>query len=113
MAFYNTQEEKGIIIVELSERRATVEIAKDFKNDFLALIENGNTKKIIVDFSKVEFVDSSFLGAIVSGLKKITSLKGDIKILSLQSPVRAMFELTRLYKVFEIFDNKEDALNSF
>jgi anti-sigma B factor antagonist len=113
MAQFTTSEEQGILIIDLSEKRATVETAKEFKADFLNLIENGNTKKIIVDFSKVEFVDSSFLGAIVSGLKKITALKGDIKILGLQPPVRAMFELTRLYKVFEIFDNKTDAIGSF
>ena len=70
-------------------------------------------KKLIINLTNVEFVDSSFLGAIVSGLKKVTAIKGDIKILGLQPPVRAMFELTRLYKVFEIFDNKQDVLNSF
>ena len=85
----------------------------DFKTYLFDLIKNNKETKVVIDLSNVEFADSSFLGAIVSGLKKITAVKGDIKIIGLQSPVRAMFELTRLYKVFEIFDNKDDVLNSY
>ena len=89
------------------------DVVKEFKELLFSTIDSNDTKKIILDLSDVEFVDSSFLGAVVSGLKKITAIKGDIKIYGLQPPVRAMFELTRLYKVFEIFDAKEDAVNSF
>ena len=79
----------------------------------MEIIEDQKKQKIIVDFSEVNFADSSFLGALVSGLKKATEIKGDIKLLGLQPSVRAMFQLTRLYKVFEIFDNKDDAFRSF
>jgi anti-anti-sigma factor len=113
MAYFIEREQENVIIIEITERRATLEISRDFKESFLRLIENGATKKIIVDFQHVEFVDSSFLGAIVSGLKRITGMKGDIKIINLCPPVRAMFELTRLYKVFEIFDDQTDAVNSY
>ncbi len=106
-------EEKGISIIEISLKRATAENVKEFKDFLFKLIDIDKKQKLIIDLSIVEFVDSSFLGAIVSGLKKVTAIKGDIKILGLQPPVRAMFELTRLYKVFEVFDNKQDVINSF
>jgi anti-sigma B factor antagonist len=110
---YEVTEENGVAIIKVNLKRATVDVVKDFKNFLFNLIDNEQKKKIILDLSNVEFVDSSFLGAVVSGLKKVTAIKGDIKVVELQAPVRAMFELTRLYKVFEIFDNKQDAINSF
>lgn len=110
---YETKEQNGVTFLSIYPKRATADIAKDFKAYLFSLIETDEKKKIIIDLSKVEFVDSSFLGAIVSGLKKVTGVKGDIKVLGLQPPVRAMFELTRLYKVFEIFDSREDAVLSF
>lgn len=110
---YEVTEENGVTVIKVNLKRATVDVVKDFKNFLFNLIDNDQKKKIILDLSNVEFVDSSFLGAVVSGLKKVTAIKGDIKVVELQAPVRAMFELTRLYKVFEIFDNKQDAINSF
>ncbi len=107
------EELSGVTLVRISIPRATADVSKEFKSVLFDLIDNKNIQKIIVDFNKVDFADSSFLGTLVSGLKKCSSNKGDIKILSLQPPVRAMFELTRLYKVFEIFDNELDALKSF
>lgn len=107
------EEVSGVNLVRISIPRATADVSKEFKSVLFDLIDNKNIQKIIVDFSKVDFADSSFLGTLVSGLKKCSANKGDIKILSLQPPVRAMFELTRLYKVFEIFDNEQDALKSF
>lgn len=110
---YSVSEINDVTLVSIGYKRATADIAKEFKTLLFDLIDNKNVQKMLVDMKEVEFADSSFLGAIVSGLKKITAVKGDIKILGLQPPVRAMFELTRLYKVFEIFDNRDDALKSF
>ncbi|CAN5510807.1 STAS domain-containing protein [soil metagenome] len=110
---YETKELNGVTFLSIYTKRATADIAKEFKTYLFSLIERDEKKKIIIDLTNVEFVDSSFLGAIVSGLKKVTGIKGDIKVLGLQPPVRAMFELTRLYKVFEIFDSRDDAVLSF
>lgn len=101
-----------VLVVKINEQRATVEISGKLKEDLLAKVEEGN-KNIIVDLSSSDFVDSSFLGALVAGLKKTTMKSGDLKIVGLQSPVRAMFELTRLYRIFDIFDTQEEAINSF
>ena len=101
-----------ILIVTIAVQRATVEISSKFKEELLKKIDEGN-QNIIIDLSTSNFVDSSFLGALVAGLKKATMKSGDLKIVGLQSPVRAMFELTRLYRIFDIFDNQDDAVASF
>ncbi len=105
--------ENEVTIVVIKQKRATMEDAKEFKEKILDLIETGKLTKMIIDFSEVNFADSTFMGALVASLKRITSNKGDIKVLGLSQPIRAMFELTRLYKIFEIFDNRQDAVNSF
>lgn len=109
---FNFAVKNDILVVNITEQRATVEISSKFKESLLIKIDEGN-QNIIVDLSICDFVDSSFLGALVAGLKKATMKSGDLKIVGLQPPVRAMFELTRLYRIFDIFENQEEALNSF
>lgn len=103
---------KDVLIARVQNKRATVEFAGKFKEDLLKQIDE-NSDKVVVNLSQCEFVDSSFLGALVAGLKKTTMKGGDLKIVGLQPPVQAMFELTRLYRIFDIFDNEEEAVNSF
>jgi anti-anti-sigma factor len=68
---------------------------------------------LIVDLSQCEFIDSTFLGALVVTLKKITQQSGDLKLVGFQPAVQSMFELTRMYRIFEAFTNKNEAINSF
>jgi anti-sigma B factor antagonist len=109
---YSFRIEDDVVIVKIEEKRATVEFSSDLKKDLIAKIEEGK-KNVIIDLSDAIFVDSSFLGTLVAGLKKTTINNGDLKIVGLQDPVRSMFELTRLYKIFDIFDDVKTALNSF
>lgn len=102
----------GVLITKVLPKRATVEFSTDFKEQLLEKIAN-ETANVVVDLSNVEFVDSSFLGALVAGLKRTTMRDGDLKIVGLQPPVRSMFELTRLYRIFDIFENLEEAIDSF
>ena len=109
---FNFAVKNEILIVTVTEQRATVEISSRFKEELLKKIDEGS-QNIIIDLSASNFVDSSFLGALVAGLKKATMKSGDLKIVGLQSPVRAMFELTRLYRIFDIFESQEEAVASF
>jgi anti-anti-sigma factor len=107
------KEEVGDIIVEkINLTRATLKEAEDFKQALVKDIESGK-KRIVVDLADCEFIDSTFLGALVVSLKKITALGGDLKLVGFQPNVRSMFELTRMYRVFESFETKEEAVASF
>jgi len=99
----------GFLVVQVNARRATVDMAPDIKARLITEIDNGNTK-IIIDFSYVEFVDSSFLGALVAGLKHIKAKDGEIKISGLHPHVRITFELTRLDHLFKIYQSIEQAM---
>ena len=107
------REEHGDILVEVVNlSRATLKEAEEFKRRLLGDINQG-WRKIIIDLSDCEFIDSTFLGALVVSLKKMTTLGGDLRLIGFQPAVHTMFELTRMYRVFESFEQKEDALDSF
>ncbi len=107
------KEEHNDVIVEIVDlNRATLKEADEFKQRLAENIENGY-KKIVVDLTDCEFIDSTFLGALVISLKKVTSLGGDLRLVGFQPAVNSMFELTRMHRVFETFKTKEDAILSF
>ena len=109
---YTFKTEENILIVTIDDERATVEFSAELKKELLGKIEK-ERNNVIFDLSKTNFVDSSFLGTLVAGLKKCTMNNGDLKIVGLQEPVRSMFELTRLYKIFDILDTVEEAIKAF
>ena len=107
------KEKYGNITVEVVNLdRATLKEAGEFRSILTKDIEDGS-KHLVADLSQCEFIDSTFLGALVFTLKKLTAIGGDLKLIGFQPAVRAMFELTRMFRVFETYPTKEDAIRSF
>ena len=108
-----TKEPNGNVLVEIVNlSRATLKEAEEFKQTLSQDIEAG-WRKLVVDLNECEFIDSTFLGALVVSLKKVTSLGGDLRLVGFQPAVHSMFELTRMYRVFEAFKTREEAVNSY
>lgn len=107
------EERMGDVIVEIvNVERASVNEANELKEKLNDAMDDGY-KKIIVDLSECDFVDSSFLGVLVNSLKKLVKLGGDLKLVGFRPAVRSMFELTRLFRVFESFGNLQEAVKSY
>ena len=105
-----SQEEHGHIIVEVVNlQNATLVQAADFKKILFQDIETG-WRKIIIDLTECEFIDSTFLGTMVIALKKMTDLGGNIRLVGIQPEVEKMFQLTKMNRIFETFETREDAL---
>jgi anti-sigma B factor antagonist len=68
---------------------------------------------IVVNMQTVNFIDSTALSALVQSLKRSRELSGNLRLCCLQQPVRMIFELTRLDKVFEIFLSEREAVQAF
>ncbi|WP_035238073.1 STAS domain-containing protein [Desulfobacter vibrioformis] len=94
------------------EGRLDASLAKQLKSQVQDLIGAGRIN-MVVDLEAVDFLDSSGLGSLVAALRSVNKLNGDIKLASLQEPVRVIIELTRLHRVFEIFGNAAEAVESF
>ncbi len=68
---------------------------------------------IVVNLESVNFIDSAALSALVSGMKQSRQADGDLRLCNLQQPVRMIFELTRLDRVFEILSGEDAAIEAF
>jgi len=106
-------EQRGsAVLLAVHEERLDAHNSSELKAQMLKLFEEGKSN-LIVDLQAVRFVDSSGLGALVSGFKNASSRNGSLKLSGLQLQVKSMFELTRLHRVFEIFSDVDEALASF
>lgn len=106
------EEKDGVVIIAVREERLDAHNSADLKVEMQKIFEDGK-KNLLVDLTEVRFIDSSGLGALVSGFKNATSHHGNMKLSSLQTQVKSMFELTRLHRVFEIFGSVPEAMESF
>ena len=103
--------ESGISVIVM-DGRLDASQAKEFKNQVNNLVDDGRIK-LIIDMARVDFVDSSGLGSLVGALKLVNNRGGDIKIVSPRPEVRTIFELTRLHRIFDMFETLDIAVNQF
>ena len=69
--------------------------------------------KIIINLKDVFYIDSSGIGAIISGLLHVEENSGELKIIHISAAVKKIFELTNLISFFDIYDSEEKAIKSF
>ena len=103
---------EGITVLLIKEDRLDANNSEELKTELHRQFESG-AKELIIDLKDVHFIDSSGLGALISGYKNASALHGSFKLSSLQSQVKSMFELTRLQRVFDIYVTVDDALQSY
>ncbi|MDB5126256.1 STAS domain-containing protein [Mucilaginibacter sp.] len=99
---------KDALIADIQVKEANLTVSDSFKDEMTALIDKGN-KYIIVNFEKVMYVDSSFLGALVSSLKYAIANKAEIDVAGLNKDVAGLFQLIRLNKAFKIHASAVEA----
>ena len=73
----------------------------------------GGARRILIDFAKTAYIDSSGLGVLVSLAKRLRELGGDLRLANLNDDLQTLFELTKLDSLFQISDTRERALESF
>lgn len=101
--------EVAVVVLLVDELDASN--AAEFRRDIAPVLEA--TPKLVCDLSRLRFVDSSGLGAFLSCLRQVNAKGGDVKLCGLSKPVRTVFELVRLHRIFEIFDTCEQAVRAF
>ncbi|MBF0544899.1 MAG: STAS domain-containing protein [Candidatus Riflebacteria bacterium] len=72
-----------------------------------------NCKNLIIDLNQVKFMDSSGIGIILSCQRDMNKKKGELKLCSLNKPVRALLEMVRMNKALDIFNSLDEAIASF
>lgn len=100
----------GKTVVEVSGE-IDVYTAPRLRETLISLVDAGNYH-LIVDMEGVEFLDSTGLGVLVGGLKRVRAHDGSIDLVCTQGRILRIFRITGLSKVFSIYDSVDDALAS-
>lgn len=101
-----------IVVITVNISRATLKEAKAFR----ALIDDelkGNRLKMIIDLSKCEFLDSTFIGVLVVTLKKIGDLGGELRLVEPFSIAHTTLTATGALNIFNIYSSLTEALQEF
>ena len=103
-----TEKRGGTSIVSL---RGEIDVytAPRLRQALIDLVEEGATD-IVVDLSAIDFLDSTGLGVLVGGLKRVKSNEGELKLVVTQDRIMKIFDITGLSKVFPIFATLDEAL---
>ncbi|HVO74721.1 MAG TPA: STAS domain-containing protein [Ignavibacteriaceae bacterium] len=102
----------GILIVNTGLKRATIGESGELKEILINEIEKGRNK-ILVDLSNCEYIDSTFLGTLISASRKLLKEEGSIRILAHYTLIPSILKLTGTSKLLPIFEDKDEAIVSF
>lgn len=83
--------------------------APRFREQLIELVSRGE-RRIVVDLDGVDFLDSTGLGVLVGGLKRVRSHDGEMVLVCTKSRILKVFEITGLTKVFAIYDSVDAAV---
>jgi anti-sigma B factor antagonist len=72
-----------------------------------------NKKKVVIDLSKVEWMNSTGLGILISGLTTMRNNGGELKLAGITEKIESLLTITKLITVFESYDNVDLAIKSF
>ena len=98
-------------VVFIQEERIDAHNSGELKDYILHLIELGEIN-IIIQLENVRFIDSSGLGALLSGYKNAAAKSGKLALACCRPQVLSMFELTRLNRVFELYTDVNEAVEN-
>jgi anti-sigma B factor antagonist len=85
--------------------------APEFKQQLLDVIEKGG-KQVVVDLTDTTFIDSTTLGVLVGGVKRLRPNGGQLSIVCSDRNITKIFEITGLNRVFPIYETRAEALES-
>ena len=113
MSLKVTAREVGnVVVLDLSGRITLGEGSGTVRSTIKDLSEKGK-RNILVNLGDVSYIDSAGLGELIGGYASVTNQGGSIKLLYLQKKVRDLLQVTKLYSIFEAFDDEAAAVASF
>ena len=101
-----------VTVVDAAGRITLGEGASVFRDMIRDLAAKGD-KKILVNLTDVSYIDSSGIGEMVSSFTTVTNHGGQLKLLGLTKRVKDLLQITKLYTVFEVFEDEPAAIRSF
>jgi anti-sigma B factor antagonist len=102
----------GVEVVKVSGRIELGEGSAAIREVVRDLLAKGR-RKIVLDLADVDYIDSAGLGALVSAFTSVRNEGGDLKLVYLTQKVQDLLQMTKLYTVFDVYDDETAAIKSF
>ena len=107
-----TREVSHVTIVDLNGR-ITLGVETESLRDTIRNLISAGTKKIVLNLANVDYIDSSGVGELVSSYTAVRNSGGELKLFGLTKKVQDVLYITKLYTVFDIWDNEASAIGAF
>ncbi|MBI4894007.1 MAG: STAS domain-containing protein [Acidobacteria bacterium] len=101
-----------VTVIDAAGRITLGEGSSTFRDSVKEMV-NAGQKKILLNLGDVSYIDSSGIGELVSGFTTVSNAGGSLKLLNLTKRIQDLLQITKLYTVFEVFDDEAKALASF
>jgi anti-sigma B factor antagonist len=108
----NIRQVGEITVLDLAGRITLGEGSSTLRDALKDVLAKGQ-KKVLLNLSEVSYIDSSGIGELVSAFTTVTNLGGQLKLNGLNKRVKDLLQITKLYTVFEVFDEESTAMRSF
>jgi anti-sigma B factor antagonist len=113
MALQGTcREVNDVAVIDFSGKITLGEGSAKLRKMIRDTIESGHTK-IVLNLEDVDYIDSSGIGELVGAYTTVRNASGELKLTNLTKRVRDILQITRLFTVFDVRPNEEDAVRSF
>jgi anti-sigma B factor antagonist len=107
-----TRQVGDVSVIDAAGRITLGEGASTFREAVREMIAKGD-RKLLLNLADVSYIDSSGIGELVSGFTTVANQGGQLKLLNLSKRVQDLLQITKLYTVFEVFDDEAAAVRSF
>ena len=108
----NVRKVKDVNIVDVKGRITLGDGASSLRETLSSMAKAGN-KKVLLNLAETTALDSSGLGVLVSGFASTANHGGHLKLLNLTTRIQDLLLVTKLFTVFEVFEDEETAVRSF
>ena len=103
----------NILLVKLNNENLDAQESASFKESIVNLVTEKKYHNVIFDLHSLQFIDSSGLGSFLSILRVLNIQGGDLKLANMKKPIKTIFEIVRMHKLFEIYNSTDEAVCSF
>ena len=107
-----TRKKNDVVIVDF-EGRLAVGVGDELLPQLVEQLLNEGTKKILLNLSEMDYIDSNGLGELVQSLKAAKRVGASLRLLKPQDRVKKTLRLTNLLPMFSVYDTEVEAMKSF
>ncbi|MDV7340356.1 STAS domain-containing protein [Terasakiella sp. A23] len=104
-----SKEEIGVCLVLTPNGRIDSQSAPEFQSSVIGLIEGGQSR-VVLDFSKIEYISSAGLRVVLMAAKRCKAAKGGFAMFALADHIKEVFEISGFLKILSVADDKDGAV---